>query len=65
WVYERYPAVDGALPYTIDSKTGEVKWKYQVENKPDDKPKLEVASWLEEFVSSAQRAFGSMNVILP
>ena len=21
WVYERYPAVDGALPYTIDSKT--------------------------------------------
>lgn len=24
WVYERYPAVDGALPYTIDSKTGEV-----------------------------------------
>lgn len=48
WVYERYPAVDGALPYTIDSKTGEVKWKYQVENKPDDKPKLEVASWLED-----------------
>ncbi|WP_170855408.1 SslE/AcfD family lipoprotein zinc metalloprotease, partial [Escherichia coli] len=48
WVYERYPAADGALPYTIDSKTGEVKWKYQVENKPDDKPKLEVASWLED-----------------
>ncbi|EFN6235618.1 DUF4092 domain-containing protein [Escherichia coli] len=48
WVYERYPAVDGALPYTIDSETGEVKWKYQVENKPDDKPKLEVASWLED-----------------
>lgn len=23
-------------------------WKYQVENKPDDKPKLEVASWLED-----------------
>ena len=24
WVYERYPAVDGALPYTIDSKTGKL-----------------------------------------
>ncbi|MCU7329146.1 lipoprotein metalloprotease SslE [Escherichia albertii] len=48
WVYERYPVVDGALPYTIDSKTGEVKWKYQQENKPDDKPKLEVASWQED-----------------
>ncbi|ENK6893090.1 lipoprotein metalloprotease SslE [Escherichia albertii] len=48
WVYERYPVVDGALPYTIDPDTKEVVWKYQVENKPDDKPKLEVASWLEE-----------------
>ncbi|MVG17352.1 PQQ-binding-like beta-propeller repeat protein, partial [Aeromonas jandaei] len=46
-VYERYPAVDGALTYTIDSNTGDVKWKYKVENKPDDKPKLEVASWQE------------------
>ena len=49
WVYERYPVVDGALPYTIDPDTKEVVWKYQVENKPDDKPKLEVASWLEEI----------------
>ncbi len=24
WVYERYPAADGALPYTIDSKTGKL-----------------------------------------
>lgn len=23
-------------------------WKYQEEGKPDDKPKLEVASWLED-----------------
>ncbi|WP_223346043.1 hypothetical protein, partial [Escherichia coli] len=23
-------------------------WKYQQENKPDDKPKLEVASWQED-----------------
>ncbi|WP_414132761.1 lipoprotein metalloprotease SslE [Escherichia albertii] len=48
WVYERYPAVDGKPPYTIDEKTKEVIWKYQQENKPDDKPKLEVASWLED-----------------
>lgn len=49
WVYERYPAADGAQPpYTIDTTTGEVTWKYQEEGKPDDKPKLEVASWLED-----------------
>lgn len=24
WVYERYPVVEGALPYTINSETGEV-----------------------------------------
>ncbi|MEC9494374.1 MULTISPECIES: lipoprotein metalloprotease SslE [Escherichia] len=49
WVYERYPAADGAQPpYTIDPDTGKVTWKYQEENKPDDKPKLEVASWLED-----------------
>ncbi len=48
WVYERYPAVDGKPPYTIDDTTKEVIWKYQQENKPDDKPKLEVASWQEE-----------------
>ena len=48
WVYERYPAVDGKPPYTIDEKTKEVIWKYQQENKPDDKPKMEVASWLED-----------------
>ncbi|KAA9986386.1 Accessory colonization factor AcfD, partial [Escherichia coli] len=48
WVYERYPAVDGKPPYTIDDTTKEVIWKYQRENKPDDKPKLEVASWQEE-----------------
>ncbi|MCI1113684.1 hypothetical protein MOQ26_21960, partial [Stenotrophomonas maltophilia] len=47
-VYERYPAVDGKPPYTIDDTTKEVIWKYQQENKPDDKPKLEVASWQEE-----------------
>ncbi|KAF0950622.1 lipoprotein metalloprotease SslE [Escherichia albertii] len=49
WVYERYPIVENELPYTIDPKTGKVTWKYQQENKPDDKPKLEVASWLEEI----------------
>ncbi len=48
WVYERYPAAEGALPYTIDPETGEVTWKYQIDNKPDKKPKLEVASWQEE-----------------
>ncbi|MDU1472554.1 MAG: DUF4092 domain-containing protein, partial [Escherichia coli] len=48
WVYERYPVVEGALPYTINSETGEVTWKYQIDNKPDKKPKLEVASWQEE-----------------
>lgn len=48
WVYERYPFVDGKPPYTIDETTKEVIWKYQQENKPDDKPKLEVASWLED-----------------
>ena len=48
WVYERYPVVEGELPYTIDSKTGKVTWKYQIDNKPDKKPKLEVASWQEE-----------------
>lgn len=49
WVYERYPAAEGAQPpYTIDPNTGEVTWKYQQDNKPDDKPKLEVASWLED-----------------
>ncbi|EJH1737058.1 lipoprotein metalloprotease SslE [Escherichia coli] len=48
WVYERYPLVEGELPYVIDEKTKEVTWKYQQENKPDKKPKLEVASWQEE-----------------
>ncbi len=49
WVYERYPAADGAQPpYTIDPNTGEVTWKYKQDNKPDDKPKLEFASWKEE-----------------
>lgn len=48
WVYERYPLVEGELPYTIDEKTKEVIWKYQIDNKPDKKPKLEVASWQEE-----------------
>lgn len=48
WVYERYPFVDGKPPYTIDETTKEVIWKYQQDNKPDDKPKLEVASWQEE-----------------
>ncbi|WP_312734635.1 hypothetical protein, partial [Escherichia coli] len=43
-----YPVVEGELPYTIDSKTGKVTWKYQIDNKPDKKPKLEVASWQEE-----------------
>ena len=43
WVYERYPLVEGELPYTIDEKTKEVIWKYQIDNKPDKKPKLEVA----------------------
>ncbi|WP_179322728.1 hypothetical protein, partial [Escherichia coli] len=59
WVYERYSVVEGELPYTIDSKTGKVTWKYQIDNKPDKKPKLEVASWQEEVdgEQAAQYAF--------
>lgn len=50
WVIERYAAVDGEdgprLPYIINSD-GSVDWLYQLNNKPDDKPKLELAQWSE------------------
>ncbi|MBY5979170.1 SslE/AcfD family lipoprotein zinc metalloprotease [Ferrimonas balearica] len=49
WVLERYAAVEGdngpTLPYRIEN--GQVVWLYQEQNKPDDKPKLEVAKWTE------------------
>lgn len=48
WVYERYPSTDGKNPYSIDKSTGKVTWTYQKDNKPDDKPSLELASWQEE-----------------
>ncbi|EOX8193669.1 SslE/AcfD family lipoprotein zinc metalloprotease [Escherichia coli] len=48
WVYERYPVVEGALPYTIDEKTKKVIWTYQINHTPDKKPNLEVASWQED-----------------
>lgn len=52
WVIERYAAVsEGAgaapkLPYTINAD-GSVVWDYILNNKPDDKPNLEVVSWNE------------------
>ncbi|MCL1039860.1 SslE/AcfD family lipoprotein zinc metalloprotease [Shewanella submarina] len=51
WVIERYAAVEGddgtpALPYRID-ENGKVVWLYQEQNKPDDKPQLELAHWTE------------------
>ena len=47
WVIERYAAIQGednkpALPYTINAD-GSVNWDFITNNKPDDKPKLEVA----------------------
>ncbi|WP_154401467.1 hypothetical protein, partial [Vibrio cholerae] len=38
--------IQQTLPYVINSD-GSIEWKYIVENRPDDKPKLEVASWVE------------------
>ncbi|QDF65360.1 DUF4092 domain-containing protein [Shewanella sp. SNU WT4] len=51
WVIERYSAVKNSqdqtvAPYTIHSD-GSVTWLYQENDKPDDKPKLEVAKWSE------------------
>lgn len=51
WVIERYAAVEGednkpTTPYIINAD-GSVDWLYQLQGKPDDKPKLEVASWTE------------------
>ncbi|HCH0394809.1 TPA: SslE/AcfD family lipoprotein zinc metalloprotease [Vibrio parahaemolyticus] len=52
WVLERYAAEDSSngegpsLPYVI-KEDGSVEWKYIIENRPDDKPKLEVAKWTE------------------
>ncbi len=47
WIIERYAAIQGednkpALPYTINAD-GSVNWDFITNNKPDDKPKLEVA----------------------
>lgn len=53
WVLERYSAVDGgegekpSLPYIIN-EDGTVDWKYILEDKPDDQPKLEMAKWIEK-----------------
>ncbi|ENM5739949.1 SslE/AcfD family lipoprotein zinc metalloprotease [Vibrio mimicus] len=53
WVLERYAAVAGengvapTLPYTI-KEDGSVEWKFIVDGKPDDKPKLEMATWTED-----------------
>ncbi|MGL5990500.1 MAG: SslE/AcfD family lipoprotein zinc metalloprotease [Plesiomonas sp.] len=46
WVYESYPLTDNDTPYTITDE-GKVEWTYQINNKPQDKPKLEVARWVE------------------
>ncbi len=51
WVLERYTPTQGedgtpTLPYRID-ENGKVIWRYKEQNKPDDKPKLEVAQWTE------------------
>jgi accessory colonization factor AcfD len=52
WVIERYATVSEGvgelpkLPYTINDK-GEVVWDFILNNKPDDKPNLEVARWSE------------------
>ncbi len=50
WVLERYAAVDGdngpMLPYTIN-EDGSVEWHFITNNKPDDKPTLEMATWTE------------------
>ncbi|MGL5359562.1 MAG: DUF4092 domain-containing protein, partial [Shewanella sp.] len=50
WVIERYSPVNGAdgpsLPYVINAD-GSVDWLYQLNNKPDDKPTLELAQWTE------------------
>lgn len=50
WVIERYSAINGeegpSLPYVINSD-GSVDWLYQLNNKPDDKPALELAHWTE------------------
>ena len=48
WIIERYAAIQGednkpALPYTINAD-GSVNWDFITNNKPDDKPKLEVAN---------------------
>lgn len=53
WVLERYSAVDGgegetpSLPYIIN-EDGTVDWKYILEGKPDDRPELEMAKWIEK-----------------
>ena len=65
WVIERYAAVSGGagvqpkLPYTINDK-GEVVWDFILNNKPDDKPALEVVRWSkinEQGESSTHLAF--------
>lgn len=61
WVYERYPVTEGKKPYTID-KDGKVIWTYQAENKPDDKPKLEVASWLEDVNGKQQTQYAFIDI---
>ncbi|MGF1724741.1 SslE/AcfD family lipoprotein zinc metalloprotease [Photobacterium nomapromontoriensis] len=53
WMISRYAAVSPGegelpkLPYTIDSE-GKVIWDFIVDNKPDDKPNLELATWVTE-----------------
>lgn len=52
WIIERYAAVESedgvqTSPYIINQANGSVEWLYQQQNKPDDKPNLAVAKWVE------------------
>ncbi|ABZ78039.1 conserved hypothetical protein [Shewanella halifaxensis HAW-EB4] len=52
WIIERYAAVEGedgtpTSPYIINQADGSVDWLYKQQSKPDDKPSLSVAKWVE------------------
>lgn len=55
YIIERYAAVSGGegeqpkLPYNIDEE-GNVTWDHILENKPDDKPKLETAYYMDKDI---------------
>lgn len=59
WIIERYEAVTGedstqSSPYIINQADGSVDWLYKQQNKPDDKPTLTVAKWLETTEEGGQ-----------